>query len=332
MLARSRGSEYTYIMWKTVQSKKRKNKKTKLALTVLGLIVLLILFSQVQSLTQTLFSPWKLSASSDRSYFWNGEFNINLILKDKDISFVSYNPKEQKIIIIKIPDETYLDVPRGFGKWQLRAVYDLGQSQLLKNTLAGFFGLPADGFVETNQLRDFLQKNPFSFLSLLPSLKTDLTLWELLRLKMSLSKVRFDKISELNLLKSGVLDRASLSDGSQVFIADFVKMDSILSDLADPNLVSEQKSVAIFNATDHPQLAQKANRLISNLGGHVIIVSNSKIRLKTTVTYGEKSATLTRLQQIFGADGRINPQQLEDFESSRAQINLFLGEDYFNLR
>ena len=331
MLARSRGSEYTYSMpWKTVQSKKRKNKKTKLALTVLGLIVLLILFSQARSLTQTLFSPWKLSASSDRTYSWNGEFNINLILKDKDISFVSYNPKEQKIIIIKIPDETYLDVPRGFGKWQLRAVYDLGQSQLLKNTLAGFFGLPVDGFVETNQLEALLQKNPFSILSLLPSLKTDLTLWELLRFKMSLSKVRFDKISERSLEKSGVLDRASLSDGSQVFIADFVKMDSILSDLADPNLVSEQKSVAIFNGTDHPQLAQKANRLISNLGGHVIIVSNSKIRLKTTVTYGEKSATLTRLQQIFGADGK--PEQLEDIESSRAQINLFLGEDYFNLR
>lgn len=317
-------------MWKTVQSKKRKNKKTKLALAILGLIILLVIFAQLARLSKTLFSPWNLT--SQRNFTWDGKFNINLVVKSSQISLVSYNPKEQKIIIIKIPDETYLDVPRGFGKWQLRAVYDLGQSQLLKNTLTGFFGLPADGFVETNQLRDFLQKNPFSFLSLLPSLKTDLTLWELLRLKMSLSKVRFDKISELDLLKSGVLDRASLSDGSQVFIADFVKMDSILSDLADPNLVSEQKSVAIFNATDHPQLAQKANRLISNLGGHVIIVSNSKVRLKTTVTYGEKSATLTRLQQIFGAEGRINPQQLEDFESSRAQINLFLGEDYFNLR
>ena len=330
MLARSRGSEYTCSMpWKTVQSKKRKNKKTKLALTVLGLIVLLILFSQVQSLTQTLFSPWKLSASSDRPYSWNGEFNINLVLKDKDISFVSYNPKEQKIIIIKIPDETYLDVPQGFGKWQLRAVYDLGQSQLLKNTLAGFFGLPVDGFVETNQLADFLQKNPFSFLSLLPSLKTDLTLWELMRLKIGLTKVRFDKIIEIDLVK--VLDKTSLPDGSSVLTADPVKLDGILS-LSEPSFVSEQKSIAVFNATDHPQLAQKANRLISNLGGHVIIVSNSKIRLKTTVTYGEKSATLTRLQQIFGADGKINPEQLEGIESSRAEINLFLGEDYFNLR
>lgn len=315
-------------MWKDVQSRKSKFKKTKLALAVLGLVVLLIILSQVIRLTHALSSPWKPDTKSERRYSWNGEFNINLIVRSQEISLVSYNPKEQKIVIIKVPNETYLDVPQGFGKWQLRAVYDLGQYNLLKDTMAGFFGLPIDGFVEVSSLEDFLQKNPISVFSLLPSLKTDLTLWELLRLKIDLGSVRFDKITELDLEKSGVLDKKALSDGSQVFTSDPVKLDSVLSDLVDQNFVFEQKSIAIFNATDHPQLAQKAARLISNLGGHVIIISNAKVRLKNSEVSGEESATLKRLRQIFDAGDKINPAD-EDLTSSRAQINLFLGEDYF---
>lgn len=314
--------------WKVVQSKKSKFKKTKLALSVLALVVALILLSQVVRLSQTLFSPWKSDTKSERQYNWNGEFNINLLVRGTSISLVSYNPKQGKITIINIPDETYLDVPNGFGKWQLRSIYNLGGYRLLRISLTDFFGIPIDGFVETNQLRDLLQKNPISALGLLPGLKTDLTLWELLRLKMSLVSVRFDKIRELNLESLNVGDKVSLLDNSQVFVADSAKLDSVLSDLKDPNLVSEGKTIAIFNATDHPQLAQKATRLISNLGGHVIIVSNAKGRLKTTLVTGEKSATLTRLQQIFDTNVNISPED-ENLESSRAEINLFLGEDYF---
>lgn len=315
-------------MWKAEESRKNKVKKTKLALFVLGLIILLIIFAQLARLSKTLFSPWNLT--SQRQHTWNGKFNINLIIKSEQVHLVLYNPKEQKITIIKVPDETYLDVPRGFGKWQLRSIYNLGGYRLLEQSLTDFFGSPVDGFMETNQLEELLQKNPFSTLNLLSSLKTDLNLWELLRLKMGLSEVRFDKIRELNLESLNVGEKINLLDGSEVFVADSSKLDSVLSDFADPNFTQEGKTIAIFNATDHPQLAQKATRLISNLGGHVIIVSNAKIKLKTTVLLGEKSATLERLQQIFGSSGTINPKD-GDFESSRAEINLFLGEDYFNL-
>jgi len=342
--------------WREIQSRTKIKKRNKLTLGVLALIAGLLIISWTIRFTQSLFSPWKLSGNQQKSYFpeensrfakqkvyiWNGQFNINLLVRNPHISLLSYNPKEEKIIILNIPDELFLDVPFGFGKWQLRAVYELGQTQkgmggdrLLKDTLTSFFAVPIDGFLDfsslqpsksTSEIVEILRSNPFSGLNLLSFLKTDLTVWELLRLRLSLSSVRFDKVKELDLLGLGILERENLSDGTQVLITDSIKLDSVLSGLADPAIVSEHKTIAVFNATDKVQLAGKWARLITNLGGNVIIINNAKERLKKTAVWGEESLTLKRIRQIF-CDTINSP---EDVTSSRAQINLFIGEDYLN--
>ena len=160
----------------------------------------------------------------------------------------------------------------------------------------------------------------------MPVLKTNLTVWELFKLKVGISGVRFDKVKELDLDKLDVLDKEKLPDGTLVFTADPVKLDSVLSNLADPAIAAEHKSIAVFNATDRPQLAVKWARLITNLGGNVIIMANGEKTKKTEVT-GLPSTTLKRLQQIFGVvDQNKDPNQAA--VPSRAQINLLLGEDY----
>lgn len=331
--------------WKDIQSKARIKKRTKLALLILALVGSLIIISWLVHFTKNLFSPWKLSTNQQRNYIWNGEFNINLLIRTNSVSLFSYNPKDRKVVIVNIPDETYLEVPSGFGKWQLRAIYDLGQSQkglggdqLLKKTLIEFFAIPIDGFLDfggsfktksASELLDSLKKNPFAGLTLLSNLQTDLTLWELIRLQAGISSVRFDKIRELNLTELNVLDKENLLDGTQVYISDPVKLDSVLSDLVDPAISLEHKTIAVLNATNRPQLAQKAARLITNLGGNVIITANAQKTLPKSRLIGEQSKTLQRLQQIFDLGDKINTKD-EGLESFRAQINLLLGEDYSN--
>lgn len=310
----------------------------KLALFVLVGVLGLLIISWTIQFTQSLFSPWKLTTNKVRNYLWNGEFNINVLIRTDHISLLSYNPKQAKLTLVNIPDETFLEVPYGFGLWQLRAVYELGQSQkkiggdkLLQDTVSNLLAVPIDGFLDLSSLQpqksaasilNTLRKNPFSGLELLQALKTDLTVWELIRLKVSLGGVRFDKVSELRL--DEVLDKTNLPDGTPVLTADPVKLDGSLSKLADPTIVSENKTIAVFNATDQPLLAQKAARLITNLGGNVIITTNAGKILEKTQIEGVKSATLKRLRQIFATDDKISTAE----ESSRAQINLLVGEDY----
>lgn len=313
--------------WKSVQDKRQEIKKTKLALFALAIILVLIVLSQIVKFTQMLFSPWRLSSPVHRNYMWNGDFNINILLVSKKITLLSLNVQNQKITITTLPNETYLEVPHGFGKWQLSSVVSLGGEELLKDSLTEFFAVPIDGVLSCScELLSTMRKNPFGLLLLLPSLKADLSPFELIRLNLAISSVRFDKVKEVDLEKIGLLEKDKLLDGTSVFVADPTRLDSFSSELAEPIIKSEHKTIAVFNSTNQPSLAQEAARLITNIGGDVIIVSNSQRREKTEI-FGEKSKTLEKLKQIFDMSGKINLKK-ESLGSSRAQINVFLGEDF----
>ncbi len=329
--------------WKTVQNKNKIKKKTKLAAIVLGLIIFVILLGNLVRFTQTLFSPWKIYPDIKKNYIWNGEFNLNLVvLNQLDVSVLSYNPREKKLIILQIPQNVLVEVPNGFGKWQLRSVYQLGETDkkgagFLKGSVMALLGIPIDGFLDVADLKKaagseflvgHLKENPIFFLSALPKIKTDLTLWELIRLNMAASSVRFDKVERLDLSK--VLDLENLADGTPIYTADPVKVDNILAFFADPTVKEEHKSIAIFNATESLGLAQKASRIITNLGGNVIITSNASQKSDKSLILGEKSKTLKRINQIFNFDcsdcDNITPEN-KGIES-RAQISIILGGDF----
>ncbi len=332
--------------WKYVQSKRHIKQSTKLALIVLSAVLILLLLSQIVKFTQTLFSPWKQSTQVNRTILWNRDFNIHILIRAKGLSLLSFDPTDQKIRIIDIPKTTYLEVAHGFGKWQTGSIYDLGEGQkdlggarLLQDTFGNFFGLPIDGILDfsgqysqkdSSVIISEIRKDPFSILHILPYLKTDLTPFELIRLKIELSGIRFDKIRQIDLEKdTDALQKDKLADGTFVYTPDPIKLDAILSDMMDPSIKSEHKTIAIFNSTDHMGLAQKAARLITNIGGYVIITSNGQNRLRTTQISGEKSKTMERIKQIFKAGDIIHASN-DDLISSRAEINLFLGEDFFD--
>lgn len=331
--------------WKDIQFKNKVKQKTKLAVFILAIILGIIIIGWTIRLTQTLFSPWKLSEGNFKNYVWNGDFNLNVLLGAKDLALLSYNPADRKITIIGIPNETLLEVPGGFGKWQAGSIYDLGESEergrgskLLRVSIADFFGLPIDGFLQfegpdleknSRDLVEDLRQNYFSGLGLLLNLKTDLTLLELIRFKVGLTTIRFDKVKVLDLLSLGILDRDFLADGTPIFSYDPVKIDSISSKLSDPKIVSEHKTIAVFNSTDHPQIAQKGARIITNLGGNVIITANFEVKTKVNKVFGEESKTLRRLSQIFDSGGKKDEKA--GSPSSRAQINVLLGEDFLNI-
>lgn len=320
--------------WKTVRSNKQIVKNTRLAITALTFVLILLGTAQVVKFNQLLFSPWRLPNTEGNNFSWNGDFNINLISKSEKISLISYSPKKGEIFIMNIPDELFLETSHGFGKWQLRSIYNLGQFQkeiggnkLLKDSLSSFFALPIEAIVE-GDLANKISQRQLSPIKLLTDFKSDLRLFDFIRLQFGLSKVRFDKIKEINLDQDFGLEKSVLADGTVVYTADFIRLDQFLSELSDPTIVSEHKTIAVFNSTNYPLLAQKAARLITNLGGDVIIVSNGKNKYQKTAIAGEKSKTLQRIKQIFEADDTIDPSD-EDLVSSRAQINLFLGEDFF---
>ena len=334
---------YTDYMlgWKTVQNKNKGKKKTRLALTFLGLILLLIIFGNLVKFYETLFSPWKLHSQTDKNYTWNGEFNLNIVVKKNDSLFVLvFNPKDERAILINIPNQTLVEVADDFGKWQIRAVLGLGGVKLVEETIASLLGIPIDGFLDIEGLQSVADgdqliakfgKDLTHGFILLPAISTDLTLIELIRLKMGLSSVRFDKIEKLDLTLA--LEKSKLPDGTEVLIPDLIRIDGIIAPFVlDPIIKLEHKNIAIFNATKVSGIAQSAARMVTNMGGNAIITTNASKKIPNTQVIGEKSQTLKRLLEIFEKNcgkncDRIDPGN-EEIVTSRAQINIILGEDF----
>lgn len=321
-----------------------------LGVVVLFFLLLILILGQALNFLKILSSPWNNEGRQiTKNYSYKKEFNLNLLIRSGNISLLSFNPTDESLTFLSLPDKLYINTPYGFGKWQLGSIYELGQSSkiggemLLNRSISDYLGLPVDGFISfdrsfddksSKEILDYLTKAPLNIFGIFSKLKTNLSLWELINLKFSLSNIRFDKITTIDLEKRKLLLEENLPDGTSVFVSETGRLDGISDKFIDPKIRSEGMTIALYNATEHPLIAQNAARLIENIGGNVIIVSNADKTSDKTYVLGEKSNTVKRMIQIFDSVcvnidcGKISPSDLGLF-SSRAQVNIILGEDYY---
>lgn len=327
--------------WKGYQKNKQSRHTLFFGIAILLLLVLLVLTGKMVDLIKT--------SLPNR---WNGNSTINVVFQSARISVLSFNPLESSVTVLKVPDDTYIEVPFGFGRWPIRSIFDLGQAEkppmgakLLKSAVGNSFGIPVDGYINlgSNLQAEPLEKvigqirqNPFSIVGFIRESISDLNLWETAKLWWGVRGVRPDKVKFLDLGQSQITDWVLLPDGSRVLGIDQLKLDQYLQrEFKDSRLGEEGLSVGVFNGTDHPQLAEKASRLISNMGGRVIFTANLPRKAEQSLILGKSSYTKTRLGQVFAAGcfqdsdspscSGVDP----GLNNSRADINLILGEDYY---
>jgi hypothetical protein len=337
--------------WKTAQTSGKQKKQTKLALIALAVFISTVLISQSIRFTNSLYSP-QTHYTFSREYRFEGKSNLNLVIKGEEVSFFSFDFNEKKATLVKIPQETHLVIPGGYGMWPLRSVYALGQgekvgkgAELLITSLSSMLGLPIDGIIEikdpsvdNNTFIKNLNANVFLSVTNFSQIKTNLTTMEYIKLAKEVSQIRFDKIIELDLEDFKILGSQTLPDGRDVVVAEGMLLDNFIVDkLAESKFKEEALSVAIFNGTSQPGLAQKVSRLVTNMGGNVIISSNASSQDITmpveqtfiTSTSSKDSYTFKRLATVFVP--HYDKILDVDFKTAtRAQINLVLGNDYIS--
>ena len=307
----------------------------------LVILVCLIILGKTISFVGSLNEPFSPDSKISKEIFWDGKGVINTAILADKIYILSFNPDQKTLLILKIPDETYLSVPFNFGKWSLGSVYNLGQSEnpqigalLFKKTLEENLGIPVNSYIIDQKSKDSFEKkiatlrqNPLENISFLGNIKTDLSFLEYWKLFWSFRGVRFDRVKTLDLSDSDLTSWLVLRDGTRIISLDQDELDNYVQKyFADSKIKDEGLSIGIYNTTGHPGLAEKAGRMIKNMGGRVVFTANSKSHLENSLVLGNKSYTFDVLGGIFGK----KPVNLaQNLDSSRADINLFLGEDYF---
>ncbi len=96
---------------------------------------------------------------------------------------------------------------------------------------------------------------------------------------------------------------------------------------SDPKIADENVSVGIINGTAEYGAGNRLARLISNMGGNVVLVSTSQSQEdKSMILYsGKKTYTLGRLEKLLGFE------VIENKSQTLSDITIQIGKDYKDL-
>jgi hypothetical protein len=313
----------------------------KLGVIALAFLVILIIVGKIMGVLGSLSSE-PLNGGFAKSGTWDGETPLNLVVKADETYLFSYSPSEKSLLLFKIPKDTYVDMPYDYGKWPVQSIYGLGQSEkppigakLLQDTISYVFGIPVDGYIITSEkpLKDLVDSEQGALsggFNIFESRQSNLNILEKLRLWWSLKFIRSDKIQSLDLGKSDLSDWYLLPDSSRVLTLNQTKLDQFLREtLEDKNIKSEGLTIGIYNATDYLGLADRAARLITNMGGRVIFTQNAPNLTGKSTIVGKNSYTFNRLKGFFKLV--CNKDEVcggdKDPENMRADIIITLGTD-----
>lgn len=333
----------------------RTQSNIKLALVVIFFILLLLLLGQLFNFLGSLSKPITPNMLSLHFPTLSNRYSYNVAIKAKDIGLINVDPINKQLTVLSIPDNTYLEVPKGYGWWGLDKVYQLGQEQippigaeLLHLSLQNMMALPLDRIIivdQKNQSKTVAElvtewrSNPvFAWLGL-RNISSNFTPAEKWQFLLSLSGTRQDKFRLLDLYQTDITNNRLLPDSSRVLGVNQIKLDLFIRDqLIDQQIFHEGYAIAVYNATDHPGLANDLARTITNLGGNVIISSNSEVLadhssviLQDADSSIAKSSTFERLSYLVAPDCFKKSCTFADPKvlRSRGQIIVILGEDYY---
>ncbi|MCL4382779.1 MAG: LytR C-terminal domain-containing protein [Patescibacteria group bacterium] len=326
--------------WRQEQRNKRRRKVSVLIKLVFCLILLgFILFLAFSFLKLTKESPF------------NKDSRSTIILATKPLLLLSFEPGSD-LTVISIPEKTYLEVNRGFGSYRLGAVWELGameglRGKLLAETVGEFLGVPVDGWVgpkngswsvSFNRENFLQQKNelislryllkPQELILSFQNLETNLNFVDLTRLWFSAKFTRFDKVKFVDLENGPALNTLTLADGTKVLTADQKLVDSLLVGLfKEQKIVQEHLTVEILNGTEKAGLANRLARLITNLGGDVVSVTNSQEKISRCQIKGKSQALESYTGQLLFKI--YNCVKIADQNEARADLQVAIGQDYW---
>lgn len=340
---------------KTARTKKS-NKRSKVTAQFkkIAQVFILLAFSGLFLIGYSVYKKLTLemaSAFSASSYDVSTQdlYSISYIVLDsfdtelpliESINFLLVDSSTSKIVNYKVDINTKIDVPGKFGIEPFTNIIALGNllegaqlelnMALLNKSLSKLVGYSIDKFIVIESAHraktDQLLSGTINWSTIVniseykDSFKTDFTLAELYKLFEFIESIPSDRIITKDLSQS-YMDNPSLLD------------EEILDLTFDSQLAREQKSFAILNGSGEAGVASYGSRLISNIGGRVVVVGNSNQIYETSVLIVDDLTSQSTLvaKRLFNINNVILASEARNYnetEISRSDITLILGLDF----
>ncbi|MFZ2664543.1 MAG: LytR C-terminal domain-containing protein [Patescibacteria group bacterium] len=259
----------------------------------------------------------------------------------KKVNFILFDKVNNKVSIYNISVNVDYEIPGKYGRDEFSKLFALGAmnsdnplesgSKIVNRSIFKLFGFKVDKFV----LTDFTHESFFDRLwreggfaslaslknvySLEGSLKTDMNLREFNDLLSFIRSLPQDRIIE----ETAVLRSFS---NNQVF-------DEQVREITYDSIISrEGKNIAVLNGTDYNGLASFGSRVISNIGGRVVAVTNTENSYDRSVIIADDvdSETALFLSRVFMIPDVIQKDKARSYpenEIDRSDVIVIFGFD-----
>jgi len=202
-----------------------------------------------------------LILGSSSAKFWfafkksslRGLARVSFVLADSASQVILFSFQDQEGLIVNLKAKDAVQLPRGFGEYELDKVYPLGElegrgGQLLKETIEYHLQVPIFGF--------FYDGSGFTY--------------EPQSLKKFFSEIFKRAITKKTKSDLATIDLILLLLRTRRLGEQEIKIRDTVDSLIDRQLRGEGYSLEVLNATDHPGLAQQALSLLEKSGARVV--------------------------------------------------------------
>lgn len=210
------------------------------------------------------------------------------ISNNKTIEALSVNPVSKKIAIFKF------------------------KKQMSSSRVGQLLKIPIDGYIFSNEL-DLEQRPNLLFNSALiklTSLKTNLTIIDLFKLSISTKNISDSSVDNITIKNENNSN-----------------LDQLVENLVvDPLIENDHQTIRVVNATSASGLGGRLAKLITNMGGNVIlVVTEDNPKKKSAINFlSKKTYTVDRLQKILGYEIK------KGLNDAMSDITIIIGEDSIN--
>lgn len=264
-----------------------------------------------------------------RNLLYSNKYAITLlIVGDKRLGVMHYDPKSQRVFKLLLPDKLELQVGsdqkvEAFKFWS----YAKGKGDpfvTTKESLMGFFGMNIDGYVEDRNWKDGDFEIGISWVRS-PKTRSSLKLWDRYSIVRAIGKLDSGKIKSESLPMS-VYQKKVQPDGYETYILDENKFDLYTVDkFAIEALMADRRTVAIINSTGVPGQARNFERILKTSGmGVVEIKEGESERGECRVVYSsELEGVVEWLGQRYGCN-----LEKDNNTNRQAEIEIYLEKDW----
>ncbi|MEJ2347691.1 MAG: hypothetical protein P8Y17_00625 [Patescibacteria group bacterium] len=241
--------------------------------------------------------------------FWSSSDKMSLVMRKEngDVIISVFEPEQEKITNLIIPENTEVNVARQLGRWKLRSVWELGENEklggrLLAETFVKHFKLPVVAWADSPAV-GFAEGDLGKVIraSLLPY-KTNLGIGDKLKLGFFSFKIKNLKREDIDFSENNILKKTVLLDGEEGYILTNSLPNYILALFSNSEISNRSIRAAIIDGTGKAKVAEDVGEIIEVMGAKLANIKKGEVADIDCLVAGREKVVAEEVAEVLSCE------------------------------